>query len=201
MELIRITDIAGAAQSTLAGGADVFIEAAQGYGLGLHTQCYPATTSADCTAIDALADCRISPWALDVVPQVWVVLRPYPIRIAGNSGPLYRETSWDELGLPEERTTVTNKVRRVGHWDPALARRAVKANGGSTVRIALMMMDQVVPAVRGMTRPGDLAGLSGTEDVKLVEWIQRVSRDTGAKVHAIGTGPDTMVFLAPLRRG
>lgn len=44
------------------------------------------------------------------------VMRPYPIRVAGDSGDIYPdqvETSWDEIGVEPELTTVTGKIRRV----------------------------------------------------------------------------------------
>jgi len=189
--------VANIARNHLGNGQSVLIEAAQGYGLGLHTKFYPKTTSADCTAIDALADVGLSPWTLaGLEPLVWVVVRPYPIRVAGNSGPLAGETTWAELGLEPEHTTVTNKVRRVGHWDPSLVAEAIWANGGpsSNVVVALTMADQVVPAVRGMTTVEDLSALTEHDYMKLQRWIDRVE-GLGARVRAIGTGPATMIFL------
>lgn len=192
---ITMLGISQLASFTIQRGGDVLIEAAQGYGLGLHTDYYPYCTSDDCTAIDALAAAQISPWALRVPPRVWMAVRPFPIRVAGTSGPLFSETSWDELGLPEERTTVTNKVRRVGRWDPALARRAARANGvdSGTLRVGLLMADQVAPEVAGIAEADKfLAAMRG--DSAINEWIERVSNDCGAPVGAVGTGPATMVF-------
>lgn len=177
----------------------VIVEAAQGYGLGLHTGFYPKTTSADCRAIDALADAGISPWqegAGDL--EVWVVVRPYPIRVAGDSGELKGETTWKGLGLPEERTTVTNKVRRVGEWDPDLVYEAIKANGGpdnTRVKIALTMVDQVIPGVAGMRSPVDLATLEKQPRAALNRLVQQV-QECGAVVAALGTGPSTMIFTS-----
>ena len=69
------------------------------------------------------------------------MLRTLPIRVAGESGPLFAETTWEQLAdesngyIRPERTTVTNLIRRVGRWDSELAREAVQANGGvPTVR-------------------------------------------------------------------
>lgn len=197
-ELI-MTDVAELARNTLSWGGTVLIEAAQGYGLGLHTRFYPKTTSADCRAIDALADVGLSPWHADVadaVLDVWVCMRPYPIRVAGDSGPLLGETTWEALGLPEERTTVTNKIRRVGTWDHALAREAIEANGGGggrpnqRVRVAFTMVDQVVPGLTGFetlenARMQDLA--------ELAEWYNRVSA-CGADIGMLTTSPTTAVF-------
>lgn len=183
--------------------ASVIIETAQGYGLGLHTDYYPKTTSADCRAIDALADVGVSPWTRGSTPTVWIAFRPYPIRVAGDSGPLHGETTWEALGLEPERTTVTNKVRRVGTWDARLARKAVVANGGPSayVRAVLMMADQVLPEIRNTTSDSALDSRlrypkNPASDVRdrFEEWVDRVGQ-TGAPLRALGTGPDSMVFL------
>ena len=42
--------------------------------------------------------------------------RTLPIRVGGTSGDCYadqEELTWEELDLPPERTTVTNRVRRI----------------------------------------------------------------------------------------
>jgi adenylosuccinate synthase len=186
-------DVAELATVYLTRGHTVQIEAAQGYGLGLHTSFYPKTTSADCRAIDALADVGLSPWAFPGVPmEVWVVIRPNPIRVAGDSGPLELETSWEALGLPEERTTVTNKVRRVGGWDPGLVAEAVRANGSPLVKLWMNMADQVFPFLAGKTT---LDGLTTGQAGNIVAWTDRIRQQTGAWVHALGTGPDTAIVL------
>jgi adenylosuccinate synthase len=177
----------------LGAGHTVQIEAAQGYGLGLHTEFYPKTTSADCRAIDALADVGISPWEFpDTALEVWVVIRPHPIRVAGDSGPLKFETTWAALGLPEERTTVTNKVRRVGTWDPSLVAKAVRANGTRDVKLWMNMADHVFPFLSGRT---SLKGLKSVDRAQVNHWIARVQEQVNAKVCALGTGPDTAIFL------
>jgi adenylosuccinate synthase len=174
-------------------GLTVQIEAAQGYGLGLHTEFYPKTTSADCRAIDALADVGISPWEFpEAALEVWLVVRPYPIRVAGDSGPLKFETSWETLGLPEERTTVTNKVRRVGAWDPGLVESAVQANGIRNVRLWMNMADHVFPELEGKT---DFAGTPNSVMHKVRHWIGQVEYQVGAPIAALGTGPDSAIFL------
>jgi adenylosuccinate synthase len=192
-----LADVAGLMRETLLQGRDVLIEAAQGYGLGLHTPYYPYCTSADCTAIDALADCRFSPWQFGVRPEVWMVLRPYPIRVAGTSGPLAGETTWDDLGLPEEHTTVTKKVRRVGQWDPELAYEAAVANGGDP-NIALTMIDQVIPELAGQDSATEMETIlrSDLEIARDLNALLAIVRnDTGGcSIQALGTGPATMVF-------
>lgn len=186
-------DVTEIARNMLSQGHTVQIEAAQGYGLGLHTSFYPKTTSADCRAIDALADLGVSPWELpQLTLDVWVVIRPNPIRVAGESGPLKDETTWEALGLPEERTTVTNKVRRVGGWDPALVRNAVRANGTRHVKLWLNMADHVFPELAGQINLGYVDG--GTRDA-VQRWTHEIWKQTGATVGALGTGPDTAILL------
>lgn len=113
---------------------DVLIEGTQGYGLGLHAGHYPYCTSSDCRAIDFMAMAGVMPNEGPV--EVWIVYRTFPIRVAGNSGKLANETTWEELGqesggyIQPELTTVTKKVRRVGRWDSSLARESWRANGG-----------------------------------------------------------------------
>lgn len=191
------SDVALLASFFLNAGNVVIIEAAQGYGLGLHTEYYPKTTSADCRAIDALADVGISPWAFpDHQVHVWLVVRPYPIRVAGESGPLRGETSWEELGLPEERTTVTNKIRRVGTWDPKLVKDAIRANGGPSqnVRVVLTMVDQICPSVKGAKTWDELTDqINDLDREEMAGWVGLIE-SLGAQVAAFGTGPDTMVF-------
>lgn len=196
--------------------AHVIIEGTQGFGLGLHTLHYPQVTSSDCRAIDFLAMAGVSPWALapnngSVGSQgspfeVWVVLRTYPIRVAGNSGELKGETNWQDLGLPEERTTVTNKVRRVGAWDPDLARAAVEANGGHRnpqtgsyappVRVALTMADYLVPQVAGRTN-ADYDELPDKVRSRMFRQLLNVTEDVGVFPTLVGTGPDTILDLRP----
>lgn len=202
---VVLTDVAEVARDTLAWGGTVLVEAAQGYGLGLHTQYYPKTTSADCRAIDALADIGLSPWCDEVrysQLEVWVVVRPYPIRVAGESGPLMGETSWEELGLEQERTTVTNKVRRVGVWDHGLVAAAVKANGGgrtlhigdsAPVKIALTMVDQVIPELEGLSSLTDTRLQDPGLVSRLWRWMQRADA-CGAPVGMLTTSPTTAVF-------
>lgn len=121
---------------------DVVIEGTQGYGLGTHTDYYPHVTSGDCRALDFINQAGLTVvQARDAV--VWLVARVHPIRIAGPSGPLLGETTWDTIGVPAEHTTVTHKVRRVGRWDAGLVRDAIEANGQPN--LVLTFFDYIVP--------------------------------------------------------
>lgn len=181
-------DTAAHLNRMLSGGARVMVEGTQGYGLGLHTSNYPQVTSSDCRAIDFLAMAGINPWSVRV--RIVLATRVFPIRVAGNSGPLKGETDWAALGLEPERTTVTNKIRRVGSWDPGLVRAAIVANGPAS-EIALTMLDQYDPAVAGWdgpTRLGDLPPAAA-------RFVRQVEHETGATVTLAGTSPTTMLEL------
>jgi len=174
----------------VAGDRHLLIEGTQGYGLGLHHDNYPAVTSSDCRAIDFMAMAGVSPWdtCCDEL-NIWVVARVYPIRVAGNSGPLRGETTWEALGLPEEHTTVTGRVRRVGEWDSRLVAGAVAANGGSPgVKLALTMLDQKFPEVAGIT---DWERLCQHPDP--LDFIYWVEDEVQAKIGLVGTGPRSVV--------
>ena len=179
-------------RANLMGGGDtaVVIEGTQGYGLGLHAGYYPQCTSSDARAIDFLAMAGLNPWDLQNIRdfQVHLVIRPYPIRVAGNSGALQGETSWDDLGLEAERTTVTQKIRRVGQFDPELVRQAIEANGARNVQIHVAMMDQVFPQLSNATEfPSEFIDHLG----ELQEWLQQIPYNR--QIVSLGTGPDTHI--------
>lgn len=207
LRAVAVTDTATMLNKTLAMDDDVHvvIEGTQGYGLGLHTDYYPQVTSSDCRAIDFLAMAGISPWVVDTTNPdrfaVWVVMRTYPIRVAGNSGPLRGETTWSNLGLPPEFTTVTRKERRVGDWDPILAAEAIRANGGGlgaempqVVHVALTMADHVIPELANTTVE-QYASLPPSAQDQTFDLITRVAGATRISPTLIGTGPRTLVDL------
>lgn len=179
--------------SNLGSDHHLIIEGTQGYGLGLRAGFYPQCTSSDCRAIDFMAMAGVNPWEFRQT-EVWAVARVYPIRVAGNSGPLKDETTWEALGLPEERTTVTKKVRRVGLEDWNLVGQAVRANGGSpTVKVALTMVDQKFPY---MANKGYFDESITDDQIRAVrDYIGDVRRKVGADVALITTGPNKGTFL------
>jgi adenylosuccinate synthase len=156
--------------------ATVILEGTQGYGLGLHTKFYPTVTSGNCRAIDICAQAGVIPWGAHGI-TVHVVVRPYPIRVAGPSGPLMGETQWEDLGLPVELTTVTKKPRRVGAYDADLVDEAIAANA-PFVRLAVSMVDQIPGCV-------DAGGLTDKGD----EFLREMANRHGVPVGWVGIGP------------
>lgn len=184
-------------RARLSQGATVVIEGTQGYGLGLHAGHYPQCTSSDCRAIDFLAMAGVSPWWPEVSEfGVWLAARVRPIRVAGNSGPMKGETSWQALGLPEERTTVTQKIRRVGEWDADLVRSAVVANGSApVVRLALTMIDSKYAELANTW--GTFSGLADNPENKFSDellteffaFLEQIEQEAGAPINMATTSP------------
>lgn len=208
-ETVDVGDTLDLMERVLAEGGHVVIEGTQGFGLGLHTDYYPFTTSGDCRAVDFLSQAGISPWGrfsplYDYGPDLKVIVcfRPYPIRVAGNSGPMEGETSWGELGLNPEFTTVTHKMRRVGDWDPGLVDSAIRANGGlgPHMVLALTMADHLIPDLKGKD---NFFQLNSYNDKDLYNWVRASDLTTEVQdafwkglsngQTLLGTGPTTML--------
>jgi adenylosuccinate synthase len=133
----------------------VLIEGTQGFGLSvLHTPHYPFATSRDTTAAGFVAEAGLSPLDVD---DVVMVIRSFPIRVAGHSGPLPYETSWAEITRESkspsplsECTSVTKKERRVAGFDPDIVRQAIAYN--RPTRIVLNHLDYVDYECRALER-------------------------------------------------
>jgi adenylosuccinate synthase len=180
-----ITPVRPLLRGLLDRGEHVVIEGTQGFGLSLiHSPHYPKTTSRDTTAAGALAETGLSPFDVE---NVTLVLRCFPIRVAGDSGPFGApEIDWEtvtrESGSPTpliERTSVTDKVRRVARFDPQIAREAIAANLPNM--IVLNHLDHVdATAAGGMT-------------AKASAFIEYVEENIGVVVDLVGLGPATLV--------
>lgn len=115
-----------------AGHMRYFMEVSQGFSLGLNSQFYPKVTSRECTVMQGIADARIAP---RFVTRTFMVIRTFPIRVgnvdgysSGDHYPDQRETNWQELGVEAERTTVTNRIRRVFTFSEQQFKEALIAN-------------------------------------------------------------------------
>ncbi len=127
-------------------GHRVIVEGTQGFGLSLLDGGYwPKATSRSTTAAGALTEAGLSPMDVD---DVTMVFRSFPIRVAGDSGPLVGETTWEEIAKTAKRsddireyTTVTKNLRRVGKFDAELVRRALAVN--NPTRLVMNHLDYV----------------------------------------------------------
>lgn len=183
-----ITDTKMLMRSLLNSGEHIVIEGTQGYGLSnLHTRCFPYATSRDTSAAGCLSETGLSPFDVE---HIVMVLRAFPIRVAGNSGPLPYETSWEALtkesGAEEnlcEYTTVTRKIRRVAKFDPSLVIDAITANRPDV--IVLNHVDYF--DMRQSGKPE----LSQQQ----LSAISDISRSIGRRFDYVGNGPDTVIAV------
>lgn len=162
-------------------GANVLLEGTQGSGLSLLHGPWPYCTSIDTNAAQILAECGIAPNRLT---NVLLVARTYPIRVAGNSGPMRGEISWDDISERfgrqiQERTTVTKKVRRISEWDPELFKQSVLLNNPSSV--ALTFADYIDPAIEGAKEPHQLTA-------SVLAFIWMIENNFEVPVSMVGTG-------------
>jgi adenylosuccinate synthase len=163
----------------------IIIEGTQGFGLSLlHSEHYPHVTSRDTTAAAFVAEAGLSPLDVD---EIALVLRAFPIRVAGAFGELPREIQWEtvtkESGSPiplVERTSVTKRVRRVARFSPDVVRHAIVVNRPSL--ICLNHLDHVDANCRGH----DL-----TPAAK--EFVLWVDHEIGQAIDYLGTGPDSLI--------
>lgn len=165
-----IRDTTGLLRRWLDDRARIIVEGTQGFGLSLYDGGFwPKATARCTTAASALGECGLSPLDVD---DVTLVIRSFPIRVAGQSGPLPGETTWERIAEAldttrdiREFTTVTNKLRRVGEFDAEIVKSAIDSNNPST--IVLNHVDYVtnpsefLDAVEcAIERPIDFVGFS-----------------------------------------
>lgn len=128
----------------------VLVEGSQGYSLGLSAGFYPNCTSRDCTVGRVLADCNLPvKWLNDV----YGCARVHPIRVGntldGYSGDWYpdqRETTFEDLMVEPEKTTVTGRVRRVASFSYTQIREAMMMAHPTAVFLNFAQYDAVSTA-------------------------------------------------------
>ena len=168
-------------------GYNILLEGTQGSALSLLHSFWPYCTSIDTNAAQILAECGIAPSRLT---SVLLVARTFPIRVAGTSGPMKNETTWEAIserfGRPmQERTTVTKKVRRIAEWDDDLIESALILNGPTS--FAITFMDYIDPKIEGVSKISDLISSPIAAD-----FINSFSIKFGVPVSIVGTGgPET----------
>lgn len=172
------------------GSSNILLEGTQGTGLSLTTGAPPYTTSRNTTAAGLAADCGFGPGDID---RSIIVMRTYPIRVAGNSGPFYpdsEETSFEEIGVEPETTTVTKLVRRVATWSKQQALDAVWLNKAPQTEIALTFVDYICPGLAGKTNMLD----ASTEGIdRINRGLNDISLTTDVPVTRLGTGPHSLI--------
>jgi len=159
-------------------------------------------TSRECTVSRELMDMGLAP---SVVGDVYVVVRPYPIRvgnvvengkIVGYSGDVYddqAEMSWADIrklsGYPsdydlQEITTVTKRVRRVFTFSMEQVKRACRVNGATKIALNFAnYLDYECFQTGGYLYNLDLLPR------KVRDFIVDLETAIGIPVALVGTGP------------
>lgn len=184
IERTSVVDVAPLLHDALDVGEHVIIEGTQGFGLSLlHGPDYPYVTARDTTAAGFAMEVGLSPLQIE---DIVLVIRTFPIRVGGPSGPLPDEISWERIqvisGAPrvqEEFTSVTKRLRRVGEFDIELVRRACLYN--RPTELAVMGLDRRNYANHGVV---DRAGL--TEDAE--EFLVTLHDTLALPIRWVGTG-------------
>ncbi|NIJ21110.1 adenylosuccinate synthase [Sphingomonas naasensis] len=189
--LLRFVDDTSARMTrALAAGDGVLVEGTQGFGLSvLHGDSWPKATARDTTAAGFLSESGLPPRGIrDVV----MVIRSMPIRVGGDSGPLFGETNWDAVrddsGSREsvaEFTSVTNRLRRVGHFEAATVKRAIAAN--DPTMIVLNHLDHIDACVAH----------DAAMSAKAMRFLEEVETGIGRAIDFIGTGPERLSANVP----
>jgi len=160
----------------------VVIEGTQGFGLSvLHAKDYPYVTSRDTSAAAFVSEAGLSPLDVD---EVVMVLRAFPIRVSGHSGPLPNETDWGTVtrdsGYKDpvtERTTVTRNIRRVAQFHADVVRASIEAN--SPNRIVLNHLDYIDATCRR----------SHVASSTVARFVSGVESEIDARIDFFGFGP------------
>ncbi len=191
-----LTDVSAEVNDALDKGGKVIIEGTQGFGLSVyHSPHYPFATSRDTTASGFLSEVGVSP---RLVTDIIMAIRTYPIRVAGNSGPLPDEITWEEVrrrsGYPtdiREYTTTTKKLRRIGLFDSEIVRRATLIN--RPTQLALHGADYLSYCNKSIKSYERL-----TEETKF--FIAELGSKLGITVSMIGTGPANEEIVDRIRK-
>ncbi|MGY4167527.1 adenylosuccinate synthetase [Bradyrhizobium sp. USDA 4529] len=172
-------------ENAYANGTRIMIEGTQGTGLSLHHGHYPHVTARETTASGCLADAGVAPTR---VRRIVMVVRRYPIRVGGTSGPMGIEIKFDDIanrsGIPaaelkdKEIGSVSGNPRRVAEFDWEQLRRSAVLNGATD--IALSFSDYINVENRLARRFDQL-----TDETKA--FIAEVERVANAPVSLIST--------------
>lgn len=175
----------------LEAGQDVMVEGTQGFGLSIDHGEFPFVTSRNAT-VSALAD------SIGVNPEYFQtdtigVVRTFPIRVAGNSGPFAEgseELTWEQMrgvtnnpDLPVETTSVTGLPRRIATFSDAQYLAACRVN--RPTEIAVTFADYLDQSVYGSEEVH--------QSPKVMRFLNHLETLYNAPVTLVNTGPGTTI--------
>lgn len=163
----------------------IIVEGTQGFGLSLlHSALYPYCTSRDTTAAAFISEAGLSPLDAD---EVVLVIRAFPIRVGGPSGPLPNEINWATVTAESgsstllcEYTSVTQRIRRVARFDPEIVKKAITHN--RPTGIALNHLDYVDCSCAKAKGP----------TLRALEFVATVEGSLNTPISWIGTDPGSL---------
>jgi adenylosuccinate synthase len=188
-----IAPVAPFLRSQLSSGKRIVLEGTQGFGLSLlHSPIYPYVTSRDTTAAAFVSEAGLSPVDVD---EVVLVLRAFPIRVSGNSGPLPNEVDWETVTKESgsqtpiiEYTSVTQRVRRVARFDPEIVRAAIEVN--APTHIVLNHLDYIDYECHERNSPTE----------KVSQFVEKLELLVGSQIDYLGFSPSSLILRQPLSR-
>lgn len=165
----------------------IIVEGTQGYELSvLHTRDYPFATARDTSAAGILSEVGGS---LRDVDKVVTVFRTFPIRVAGNSGPLPAECTFEEIAricdskVPlQEYTTVTNRPRRISKLDVKDVMRVCQYERPDL--IVFNFLDYIDASGKG----------SHILTTTMLNYLTVLEFMLKRKIDIVGTGPNTLIY-------
>ena len=165
----------------------IMLEGTQGSVLSLHFGTQGKTTSRDTNASAWTSEAGISPLA---VRDVYGVARTYPIRVAGDSGPMPGdELTWEEITKLSgsktpivEVTSATKRQRRVSTLGEEAFRRALDLN--RPTKLMLSFVDYLDANDYGKSSWDSLSQ-------KTRDWITILESKMGVFFNYLSTGPNT----------
>jgi adenylosuccinate synthase len=180
----RVETLATLLHSRIEDGGDIIVEGTQGFALSLlHGPDYPYVTSRDTTAAGFAMEIGLSPLHIH---NIIMVIRTFPIRVGGTSGPFANEFSWEHIrafsGAPSalpEYTSVTKRLRRVARFDLDLVKLACKYN--HPTNLAVMGLDRLDYANTGVTEFQKLTA-------KAHRFLDELQLATNVPIKFAGTG-------------
>lgn len=192
-DVIEIVDTALMINKSM---GEVLIEGAQGQDLDINYGLdYPHVTSRMCSASQLIADAGVSAYK---VKDIFMIIRPYPIRISNKTNigeEIYsgdycgsQEISWEEVARRcgcnvelKEYTTVTKKVRRVFemNWERLKYNVMINQPTGIVLNFA-QYIDWKAYKCRDYNKL----------PLKVKQFISKIENETNTPVVMIGTGEE-----------
>jgi adenylosuccinate synthase len=120
------------------------------------------------------------------ITNIVMVVRTFPIRVGGISGPFPNEISWEDVAISSgspavipEYTSVTKRLRRVARFDLAAVKLACAYNCPTS--LAVMGADRLDYANKGATDPSALT-------FKARKFLEDLESATRIPIEFAGTG-------------